>query len=213
MQNSAKLLGHDLPTATEFRKQLEIRNKRLDGPRREAVSRSLSHSLGTAAQYYQAPTQRDTLATFRTIRSLIDGREGHSPTPKDSGSGQKTSDPPSQLNNSESEDELPTASSLARDRTSCPPKDKTAWKTVRAKRDRSTPPPTARPTPSPPPTPNPKRRRFTSEETEKIANYFSQHFKKNDPPSLSECREFLQIFQMDRTPKHIQDKCRTIAGR
>ena len=115
----------------------------------DRLCQGLSRSLGTAAQHYQAPMQRDSLATFRTIQSVIDGREGYSPTPKDSGSGQKTSDPPSQL---------PTAFSSARGRTSCPPKDKTAGKAVRAKRDRSIPPPTARPTPSPPSTPNPKRR-------------------------------------------------------
>ena len=57
IKNAAKLFQHDLPTATDFQKQLEIRDKRLDGPTQEAVSRSLSHSFGTAAQYYQAQTQ------------------------------------------------------------------------------------------------------------------------------------------------------------
>ena len=38
-------LGHSLPTTTMFRKELEIRNKRQEGPTREAVSRALSHSL------------------------------------------------------------------------------------------------------------------------------------------------------------------------
>ena len=44
-------LGHSLPTATAFRKELEIRNKWQEGPTREAVSRALSHSLSTALQY------------------------------------------------------------------------------------------------------------------------------------------------------------------
>ena len=52
---AARGLGHTLPTATAFRKQVEIRNKRLSGAMRESVSRALSHSLMTAQQYYQAP--------------------------------------------------------------------------------------------------------------------------------------------------------------
>ena len=35
-------LGHSLPTARAFRKELQIRNKRQEGPMREAVSRALS---------------------------------------------------------------------------------------------------------------------------------------------------------------------------
>ena len=79
MERAAKALGHDLPRATAFRKELEIRNKRLEGPTREAVSRSLSHSIGTAALYYQALSVSDSVATYKAIQSLIDGREGRSP--------------------------------------------------------------------------------------------------------------------------------------
>ena len=67
---TTKALGHSLPKATAFRKQLEISNKR---PKREAVSRALSHSISTAAQCYQAPTHGDSLSTYRTIQQLIDG--------------------------------------------------------------------------------------------------------------------------------------------
>lgn len=42
----------------------EIRNKRLTGPMKEVVSRALSHSLGTAQQYYQAPTLKDAYGAY-----------------------------------------------------------------------------------------------------------------------------------------------------
>ena len=81
MERAAKLLGHDLPRPTSFRKELEIRNKRLEGPIREAVSQSLSHSMATAASYYQAPSANDSVATYRAIQPIIGGREGRSPSP------------------------------------------------------------------------------------------------------------------------------------
>ena len=71
VDHAARALGHSLPTSTTFRKQLEINNKRIEGPKREAVSRALSHSISTAAQYYQAPTHGDSLSTYRTIQELI----------------------------------------------------------------------------------------------------------------------------------------------
>ena len=78
---AAKPLGHSLPTATEFRKDLEMKNKRLPGHMREAVSHSLSHSRGTAAQYYQASTSSDSYSTYTNISRLIDGEVGNSPSP------------------------------------------------------------------------------------------------------------------------------------
>ena len=71
VDHAARALGHSLPTATTFRKQLVINNKRIEGPNREALSRALSHSISTAAQYYQAPTHGDSLSTYRTIQELI----------------------------------------------------------------------------------------------------------------------------------------------
>ena len=82
VERAAKALGYCLPTATAFRKEVEIRNKRLAEPIRKAVSRSMSHSHGTAATYYQAPTSKDSYATYRTIVDLIDGERGKSPTPE-----------------------------------------------------------------------------------------------------------------------------------
>jgi hypothetical protein len=79
IERAARRLGHDLPRTTAFRKELEIRNKRLEGPTKEAVSRSISHSQQTAALYYQAPSASDSIATYKAIQSLIAGREGQSP--------------------------------------------------------------------------------------------------------------------------------------
>ena len=66
-------LEHSLTTSTTFRKDVEIRNKRIEGLMREAVSQSLSHSIATACQYYQAPMRKDSVATYQTIQTLIDG--------------------------------------------------------------------------------------------------------------------------------------------
>ena len=81
MDVAAKALGHSLPISTEFRKGVEIRNQRLDDPSRQAVSRALSHSLATAAQYYQAPTQQDGLRAFQSIRALMDEDPPTDPPP------------------------------------------------------------------------------------------------------------------------------------
>ena len=46
------------------------------------ISRSMSHSQGTSATYYQAPTSKDSYVTYQTIVALIDGERGKSPTPE-----------------------------------------------------------------------------------------------------------------------------------
>lgn len=79
MGAAAKSLGHILPTPTGFRKDLEIRNKRQEGPMREAVSRALAHSLSTAQQYYQAPTLSDTYKAYQAIDEIIRGERATSP--------------------------------------------------------------------------------------------------------------------------------------
>ena len=73
---AAKVLGHNLPTATKFRKHLEIQNK---GPAKDAISRALAHSLATAKQYYQAPTRSDTYKAYRLIEGIIEGTRAASP--------------------------------------------------------------------------------------------------------------------------------------
>ena len=73
---AAKTLGHFLPTPGTFRKEFEIRNKRQEGPVREAVSRALSHSLATAQQCYQAPTMSDTYMAYGAMQDIITGTRG-----------------------------------------------------------------------------------------------------------------------------------------
>lgn len=147
MQKSAKVLGHDLQTATEFRKQLKTRNKRLDGPRWDAVLRSFSLFWYCCAILPGPGTARYP-ATFRAIWSLIDDYS-------------LFSYPPREWQWSENIwSSLPTQQHREWGWTShciCSLKGKTTGKAVRAKRGRSTPPPTVRRTPSPTPTPNPKR--------------------------------------------------------
>ena len=77
----ADALGHTLPMSTVFRKDLEMRNRQLPVLIREAVSPSLSHSMGTALQYYQAPSANDLHATFTSICKIIEGEVGRSPSP------------------------------------------------------------------------------------------------------------------------------------
>ena len=79
IETATSPLGHSLPNATSFRKELEIRNKRQEGPLREAVSRALSLSLATAQQYYQAPTLADTYSTYEIIGDIIRGDRATSP--------------------------------------------------------------------------------------------------------------------------------------
>ena len=76
---AAKSLGHNLPSATEFRKEIEICNKRQEGQVRDAVSRALAHSLSTAQQYYHAPTLSDTFETYRGIDEIMRGERARSP--------------------------------------------------------------------------------------------------------------------------------------
>ena len=83
MAAAAKAIGHTLPTSTDFRKALEFRNKRLTGPIREAVSRALCHSMGTASQYYQAPTASDAYNAYSVVQDIVGGARAASPTEED----------------------------------------------------------------------------------------------------------------------------------
>ena len=83
IDTAAKVLGYRLPTATAFRKQVEIRNKRLSGPMRESESRSLSHSLTTAQQYYQASTMSDVHGVYTIAQDIIAGARASSPVKKE----------------------------------------------------------------------------------------------------------------------------------
>lgn len=173
IQTAAKNLGYFLPTATEFHKDLEIRNKRLEGLAREAVSRHLSHSSNTAAQYYQSPTQGDSLATFKIIGKLIDGQHGtsialtNSAPLKDSWRHTGVQDsisPPSKLEPQDSGNEEETLSES-------PQAGKTSKKTCSYKLGTWAPSPPSTPRAFPA-TPGTKRKTFTSEETESILVHF-----------------------------------------
>ena len=46
----------------------------------------------------------------------------------------------------------------------------------------------------------------------KIAAYFDKHLQDSMKPTLDDCREFLCLFPMERTPKNLQDKIRNMIG-
>ena len=79
MEVAARTVGHAIPKPTIFRKAMESRNKREDGPVREAISQSMCHSLATAQQYYQAPTISDTYRAYGAVQEIIGGTRGLSP--------------------------------------------------------------------------------------------------------------------------------------
>ncbi len=59
-------------------------------------------------------------------------------------------------------------------------------------------------------TPTRKRRRFTEEEEEMITLYFEDNIQSSDTPHLEDGVVFLQNHPLERTPKNIQDKVKTI---
>ena len=58
-----------------------------------------------------------------------------------------------------------------------------------------------------------KRTPFTHEESEAISEYFDQHLSTGSEPAISECRAFLENHPLQRTPKQIRDKVRTLLRR
>ena len=270
IDRAARSLGHDLPHSTAFRKELEIRNKRLEGPKREAVSRALSHSIGTAALYYQAPSQSDSIATYRAIQTLIEGREGRSPEgeegrrsttpprhPVEKGKGRAARQDSPKERRPRIPSETPSPSPQPRkERVESPPQPRSQGRASRQDSPIGRTPRTSSPKPSPNPPPRkrkarsppqprsqsppqprsqsppqprsqsppqrssgeqsratPKRRKFTEEETENVKVFFARHITDNNQPALGECREFLEIYKMDRSAKNVQDKVRNLAGR
>ena len=57
------------------------RQKRLPAGDKKRLSRSLSHSDMTAAQYYRANTEKDCDTAFEAVQSILDGEAGPSPPP------------------------------------------------------------------------------------------------------------------------------------
>ena len=218
IQAADKVLDHQLPTATTFRKSLEIRNKRLTGPMREAVSRALSHSLGTAQQYYQAPTLNDAYSAYSVMQDIIGGVRARSPA-KYGATEEKNEQEAMGVEGMEEEGmEEETAEQGTVSITETKGKEPATACTIQRKRKH----PTANqstndipevPTPSPT---NRKKRPFSKEETNLVAEYFRVHIEKRQFPTTNECRDFLALYQdtlKDRSLKDIYDKCRNIAGR
>ena len=57
------------------------------------------------------------------------------------------------------------------------------------------------------PKPKQPKRRYTSQQSLRIASYFSRHIREGNTPSVGECAEFLKKFPMPgREPQSIQDK-------
>ena len=57
------------------------------------------------------------------------------------------------------------------------------------------------------------KKMFTSKEEKLIEDYFGKQIATRQFPSQRECREFLELFKLQRKPKDIYDKCRNLAGR
>ena len=55
-----------------------------------------------------------------------------------------------------------------------------------------------------------KRRLFSPEENSSVKQHFGKHIAKSTTPSLAECKSFTRVFQMNRSPKDIQDKVKNI---
>ena len=83
IDSATRVLGHILPTATKFRKCIEIKNRQLCGPMKDAVLRALADSYATAQQYYQAPTSSDAFQAYTVMQDIIGGLRAASPAPKE----------------------------------------------------------------------------------------------------------------------------------
>ena len=200
-----------MPTATSLRKNLEIQNKRLSRPMREAVSQGLSHSLGTAQQYYQAPTISDTYSAYSVMQDIIGGARAKSPdTPtqkEESEEGEKGKKAKLKWEEGDSTESRETADHGRKGKKG---KERATHRNGQEEDEEKEGVRPLRPSPR-------KRRKVYSEEQmELITKYFGQHITQKSFPTTIECRDFVALdkthFQ-DRTPKGIYDKYRNIAGR
>ena len=55
-----------------------------------------------------------------------------------------------------------------------------------------------------------QRRPLTTEETEAVGKYFAGAIEERVSVSLADCKRFLQFQKLDRTPKNIQYKVRSL---
>ena len=191
MITAAGLLGHTLPLPTTFRKELETRNKRQEGPLREAVSRAISHSLATAQQYYQAPTMSDAYMAYGVMQDIA-GTRGLSPPAPPTAVLQKEAP-------AEEEEEKEEKEDCGEENRGAKGKGKRK-RTTSGKEEEGVPR---------------KRKGFTLRQENVISTYFEQHISKRDFPTSLECRGFIKLYPefASRKPKDIYDKCRNLAGR
>ena len=229
IDGAARGLGHRLPTATAFRKQVEIRNKRLGGAMRESVSRALSHSLMTAQQYYQAPTLSDIYGAYTIVQDIIAGARAGSPA-KEHVSGREAGEEreeageeregaePEQREGGKHGRKVPKASEVresgSREKSGGRENDGRAHDS--RERDGVEKGSTPREAPSPSPRPRQKKKGFTERQCALLADHFDTQISTKNFPTTVECREFITMYGEefpDRSPKDIYDKCRNIAGR
>ena len=288
IETATRPLGHSLPTATTFRKELEIRNKRQEGPVREAVSRALSHSLSTAQQYYQAPTLSDTYSAYDAIGCIIGGDTATSlslpaaSNPKEKGKVKgkekarveelEESDVPTETDVEEEErdgskgkkrrmSQWESERENSKGQKSRKPRgeekeerggkkrskpQEEEEKEERGGKKRSKPQEEEEEEEEIGSSKRKKRREeeekeerggnerkrreevekglsssackgkrkgFSKQEEKLVVEFFKTHISTRQLPTSKECREFLDLFPMDRSPKDIYDKCRNIAGR
>lgn len=143
--------GLSLPTASRVRKigATAVALNLGDSTKAHLVTRNMSHSVNTSAQYYQAivgdshaATAFETMSQLREDGSEVDAKSSESPllTPR------------------------------------------------KAQR----------------------RHAYSEKESNAVAKYFASHVEQGIPASLAECKEFLLVNEMARTPKNIQDKVRAL---
>lgn len=231
---ASKSLGYSLPTATVFRKLVEIRNKRLDNSARQAVSRALSHSAQTAAQYYQAPTKGDAYSTYAIIRDIIKGDRACSPETDNmerKGKGKKWKGKEKMMLSLSSRAASPNMDVDPQEEYKGKGKGKGKWKKKekrlreeesseeefwrkgKKKKVREEESSEEEEGKDEKEKKREGKRKFTVEEEEHVQEYFSENISKRKFPSMDDCRKFLKLFSIDRKPKDIYDKCRNLAGR
>ena len=202
---AAQPLGHSLPTATGLRKEMEICNKRQEGPVREAVSRALSHSLGTAAQYYQAPTLSDAYRTYDIMNQMFRGVRASSPSDAERGKGKgkgRAATVFSSCSDGEKEEggQGRRRANVQKEQSGKQSRDLSPEKKGEERECTSASPR--------------KRKNFSTSQEVLIAQHFKMHIANRQFPTSKECREFLELHPMQqRTAKDIYDKCRNVAGR
>ena len=180
---------------------------------REAVSRALSHSLGTAQQYYQAPTLPDTYSAHSVMQDIICGARVKSP------------DTPTQEEESEEGEKGKEKAKLTCEEGDSTESRETADHGRKGKKGKERA--TQRDGQEEdeekeegvrPLRPSPRKRRkvYSEEQMELITKYFGQHITQKNFSTTIECRDFVALYKtqfQDRTPKDIYDKCSNIAGR